>query len=130
MSSDPGKTCSLEEMFRLRVEFMEALKARVPEVYPEWPIDPTLKKNQAHVRDIALRGVEEMFEALQHLKNSKPHRQTHLPDFDKAAFLEETVDAFNYFFSMLVLLGVSPDDLLEAYRSKHNTIKRRLEEGY
>ncbi len=130
MSSDHGKECSLEEMFRLRVEFMESLRDKIPGVYPQWPIDPTEKRNQAHVRDIALRGVEEMFEALQHLKNSKPHRQTHLPDFDRDAFLEETVDAFNYFFSMLVLLGVDSQELLEAYKKKHKTIKSRLEDGY
>lgn len=130
MSSDLGKDCSLEEMFRLRVEFMEALRDRVPDVHPQWPIDPSLKKNQIHVRDIMLRGVEEMFESLQHMKNSKPHRQTDLPDFDRDAFLEETVDAFNYFFSVLVLLGVTPAEFLDAYRSKHRKIKRRLEEGY
>jgi len=124
------ETDKLEELFRMREQFMTALRKTVPDSYPEWPIDPTVKDNQIHIRDMALRGVEEMFEALQHLKNSKPHRQTDLPDFDREAFLEETVDAFNYFLSVLVLLGVSPSDLHEAYKMKHNKILRRIQEGY
>ena len=120
----------LDEMFSMRERYMRLLSDYVPETYPEWPIDPTLKKNQIFVRDMALRGVEEMFEALQHLKNSKPHRQTDMPDFDKEAFLEETVDAFNYFLTVLVLLGVNPKDLHSAYEMKHDKIVKRLVDGY
>lgn len=120
----------LEELFRLREEFMSALREKVPDSYSSWPVDPTSKENQIHIRDMALRGVEEMFEALQHLKNSKPHRQTDMPDFDRDAFLEETVDAFNYFLSVLVLLGVSSGELHRAYEKKHVKIMDRIRDGY
>ena len=95
-----------------------------------WPLDLSIKQNQQHVRDMALRGVEEMFEAIQHLKNWKPHRKTEIIEFDRDEFLEEIVDAFNYFLSILVLTGFSEDDLIDAYRKKDKIINDRLETGY
>jgi len=73
---------------------------------------------------------EEIFEALQELKNSKPHRKTEITQFNKSAFIEENVDALNYFFTALILVGVTPDDLLESYKGKHRVIMKRLEDGY
>ena len=73
-----------------------------------------------------------MFEALQHLKNWKPHRQTDLSGevVDKDEFLEEIVDAFNYFFAMLIVTGFNQEDLFDAFLLKHDVIKRRLKNGY
>ena len=68
----------LTEIFRRRESFMNRLRKSIPESSPVWPVDLSLKENQQHVRDMALRGVEEMFEALQHLKNWKPHRKTEI----------------------------------------------------
>ena len=79
---------------------------------------------------MALRGVEGMFEALQHLKNWKPHRMTEFHEFDREEFLEEIVDAFNYFFSIVVLTGHTAEDLYEAYVKKDNIIHKRLNDGY
>jgi hypothetical protein len=120
----------LDQMFRRRWEFMKSLRDKKPEEYPEWPIDLADKVSQQHVRDMALRGVEEMFEALQHLKNWKPHRDTEVTEFDREEFLEEVVDAFNYFFSVLVLTGVSGEELYDAYCKKDEIIHRRLKSGY
>ncbi len=120
----------LSELFSMRTEFMNAIKSKKPGEYPEWPIDFSDKRSQQHVRDMALRGVEEMFEALQHLKNWKPHRDTEIRDFDKAEFLEEVVDAFNYFLSVLVLTGVSSEEFFDAYAKKDRIIHKRLETGY
>ena len=72
----------LAEIFRLREKFMRTLRTRKPTEYPTWPIDLSDKKNQQHVRDMALRGVEEMFEALGHLKNWKPHRSTEIKEIE------------------------------------------------
>lgn len=120
----------LSEIFDRRESFMRRLRELMPESSPEWPVDLSSKENQQHVRDMALRGVEEMFEALQHLKNWKPHRQTEITEFDRSEFLEEIVDAFNYFLSILVLTGFSADDLINAYRKKDKIINSRLETGY
>jgi hypothetical protein len=120
----------LDYLFRLRKKFLAALGEKVPGAVHQIPLDPTQKDSQVAIREVALRGVEEMFEALQTLKNTKPHRQTDVSDFDREHFLEETVDAFNYFFNMLIYLGVSPNEFIEAYEKKHMTIMKRIEEGY
>ena len=106
---------------------MEELRENLPSSHPEWPLDLSEKKSQQFCRDMALRGVEEMFEALQHLKNWKPHRATNVSDeVDKEEFLEEIVDALNYFFSLLIVTGVNENDLFDAYVKKHVIIKSRL----
>jgi hypothetical protein len=120
----------LDSIFELRKKFIRHIEDVKPGSYPEWPIDITSKTSQQLVRDLALKGVEEMFEALGHLKNWKPHRSTENPEVDRAEFLEEIVDAFNYFFSMLILVGVSSDDLYDAYVKKDKKIHARLESGY
>lgn len=126
----PERTDKLEKMFELRESFMLALREKNKGEYPEWPIDLSDKASQQHVRDMALRGVEEMFEALQHLKNWKPHRSTQVPEFNRAEFLEEVVDAFNYFFSVLVLTGVTPAEIYQMYCKKDAVIHERLKSGY
>lgn len=120
----------LSEIFERRESFMIRLRESIPDSSPAWPVDLSQKENQQHVRDMALRGVEEMFEALQHLKNWKPHRRTEIREFDRDEFLEEIVDAFNYFLSILVLTGFNEDDLISAYRKKDDIINKRLETGY
>ena len=120
----------LDNMFKLREEFMFSLRNKIPESYPEWPLDLHKKEDQQFCRDMALRGVEEMFEALQHLKNWKPHRKTEIEEFDKEEFLEEIVDAFNYFFSILILTGHTSKDLYDAYLIKDQIIHKRLDSGY
>ena len=123
-------TDKLDEMFRLREEFMHLLCERFEGYYPEWPIDLSTKQSQTLVRDITLRGVEEMFEALAELKNAKPHRQTEVQHLDRDAFLEEIVDAMKYFFTTLRLVGVTPEELHSAYVRKHEKICDRLRNGY
>ena len=120
----------LKEMFRLRQQFMIEMASDKPGIYPEWPVDLTDKTSQQVLRDTALKGVEEMFEALQHLKNWKPHKKTEVKEFDRDEFLEEVVDAFNYFFSLLVLTGVDADELFDAYIKKDTIIHDRLRTGY
>ena len=120
----------LDEMFRLRQDFMKSMKKSKPGIYPEWPVDISEKASQQLLRDTALKGVEEMFEALGHLKNWKPHRTTEITEFDRDEFLEEIVDAFNYFFSILVLTGVTSDELYDTYVKKDDIIHKRLQTGY
>ena len=79
----------LEEMFKMRQAFMLALSKKFPSQSTDYPLDLSDKSNQQYARDIALRGVEEMFEALQHLKNWKPHRSTSVEDFNSEEFIEE-----------------------------------------
>ena len=70
--------CKLKQMFDLRETFIRRMQKERPGSYPiPVPLeDLSSKKSQQVCRDLALRGVEEMFEALQHLKNWKPHKLT------------------------------------------------------
>jgi predicted house-cleaning noncanonical NTP pyrophosphatase (MazG superfamily) len=120
----------LNDMFEMRESFMRSLIEKFPLENPTWPLELSKKSNQQYCRDIALRGVEEMFEALQHLKNWKPHRSTEVTDFRRDEFLEEIVDAFNYFLSLIILTGHSSEDLYEAYVKKDKIIHERLKNGY
>lgn len=109
---------------------MIALREKNTSSHPSWPLDLSDKASQQHVRDVALRGVEEMFEALQHLKNWKPHRDTEITEFNQDEFLEEVVDAFNYFFSLLILVGFNENEFYDAYVKKDKIIHGRLKTGY
>lgn len=120
----------LSNIFKMRIDFMESLTEKFPESYPSLPIDLSEKENQQLCRDMALRGVEEMFEAVQHLKNWKPHRVTEIKEFNKEEFLEEIVDAFNYFFSLIILAGFDDDDLYKAYVKKDRIIHSRISDDY
>jgi dimeric dUTPase (all-alpha-NTP-PPase superfamily) len=120
----------LEEMFLLRAEFMRELRSSMPHAQPAWPVDISDKKSQQYCRDLALKGVEEVFEALQHFKNWKPHRQSENGEFDREKFLEEMVDSFNYFFSLLIAAGFSAEDLHRAYVEKDKVIHARIKKGY
>ena len=71
-----------------------------------------------------------MFEALGHLKNWKPHRDTDIPDVNKDEFLEEIVDSFNYFFSLIILCGVSQEEFFNAFNKKDRIIRDRIKNGY
>ena len=123
--------CKLKEMFDLRLSFMKAMQETIPGSYPPFPVDISEKASQQVCRDLALKGVEEMFEALQHLKNWKPHRQTEInEDLDREEFLEEVVDALNYFFAMLIVTGFNEEELFKAYLKKDKKIRERLNEGY
>ena len=121
---------ALNMLFSMRESFMEELQNAKPETYPPWPLEISSKESQQVLRETALKGIEEMFEALQHLKNWKPHRSTDIPEFDRESFLEEVVDAFNYFLSVLVLVGVTPEEFFESYKKKDKIIRKRLLTGY
>jgi hypothetical protein len=118
----------LEEVFALREKFMECINESIPGAYPEWPVDLSQKKNQQAIREFAFRGMEELFEALLHLKNWKDHREETygVPEFDREEFLEEMIDAFNYFIAIIVLAGVDHNEFFKAYVRKHNIIMDRL----
>ncbi len=121
----------LSSIFKRREEFMHMLRVKFPNAYPvEWPVNLSNKDAQSNVRDIALKGVEEMFEALQHLKNWKDHRATEMPEIDRDEFLEEVVDSFNYFFSLLILAGFNENDFFQMFEKKDKIIRDRLKGNY
>lgn len=120
----------LSQMFQLRAAFMEAIRDKRGAYASGWPLDMGDKKSQQLLREITLKGVEELFEALGELKNWKSHRLTEVKEVNKEAFLEEIVDAFNYFFAVLILSGIDADELFQAYVKKDAVIHDRLNNGY
>lgn len=120
----------LKRMLDMREKFMIDLAASRPAVLQKWPVDITSKVGQQAVRDTVLKGVEEMFESLAHLKNAKNHRLTEIKDFDHDAFLEEYVDALNFFLAVPIMLGIGADELFEAYEKKDLIIHDRIKHGY
>jgi len=118
----------LQEVFSLREEFMNLINEKVPGAYPEWPVDLTKKENQQAIRESAFRGMEELFEALLHLKNWKDHREATygMPEINREEFLEEMIDAFNYFLAIIVMAGVDHKEFFDAYIRKHGIICERL----
>lgn len=123
--------CKLGKMFALRKTFIDEIETAIPGTYPEYPMDMSKKESQQVCRDLTLKGVEEMFEALQHLKNWKPHRKSTVEhEINKDEFLEEVVDAYNYFFSMLIVAGFNEEELYEAFIKKDKIIRQRLNNGY
>ena len=123
-------TDMLSEVFSKRESFMRLIKEKFPDAYTDWPVNISEKTSQAVIRETALKGVEEMFEALGHLKNWKPHRETDIPEINREEFLEEIVDAFNYFFSLMILIGVNVEEFYEAFNKKDEIIRRRIQKGY
>ncbi len=115
----------LEQIFCLREEFMRKISEKIPGAYPEWPVDLSVKDNQKAIREFAFRGIEELFEALLHLKNWKDHRDG-ATEFDRDEFVEEMIDAYKYFTAILVLMGVDDDEFFSAYVKKHDIICQRL----
>jgi len=123
-------TDRLADIFAMRSAFLYAMKEKLPHAQPDIPITIASKEGQQYCRDIALRGVEEMFEALQHLKNWKTHRVTDIPDFNREEFLEEVVDAFNYFFALLIAVDCDEDEFFHAFLRKDKIIHDRLNSKY
>lgn len=120
----------LEQVFQKRRDFMLRLREIMPHAQPAFPVDISTRDGQQYCRDLALRGVEEMFEALQHLKNWKTHRMTEISDFDREEFLEEVVDAFNYFYALLVAVDCDVDEFFDAYCRKDKIIHDRVTNKY
>ena len=120
----------LHELFQKRESFMKLIKEKYPESYKKWPLNISEKSSQSLLRDTALKGVEEMFEALGHLKNWKPHRETDVPEINRDDFLEEIVDAFNYFFSLIILMGVDVEEFYDAFNKKDKIIRNRIKNNY
>jgi dimeric dUTPase (all-alpha-NTP-PPase superfamily) len=120
----------LDVMLAMREEFMTALAAKNKAIIQKWPVDIKEKSSQQTVRDTLLKGVEEIFESLAEFRNWKNHRQTENVSFNREKFLEEYVDAFNYFLAALVMMGIDSKELFDAYVKKDAVIHKRIIDGY
>ncbi|QCW22057.1 dUTPase [Gordonia phage Yakult] len=83
---------------------------------------------QAKLRESAGYMVEELYEAIGHLKN-KPWKQT-FKEVDQDAFREEVSDATHFFLEFLILAGISPEELFVQYFRKTLINEHRRATGY
>lgn len=116
-----------EQMMKQQEAFMELLKAK--RGFPDFPVDLTSKAGQKFVKNISYECADELHEARQHLKN-KDHRETHIKEIDREAYVEEISDALHYFFEIVIASGISMDELFEAYMKKGAVNEDRINNGY
>lgn len=119
----------LARIFDLQTALIEHFRSAGHEI-PQFPLDISTKVGQRQCRDTGLKAVEEFFEALALLRGWKPHRKTEIPEFDREGFLEEYVDSLHYQLEMLLMLGVTPDELVAAYERKNTIVHERIDSGY
>lgn len=86
------------------------------------------RKVQANVREFAGYHIEELYEAINHLKN-KPWKQTDKM-VNRDEFLEELADAWHFFIEMHIIAGVSPVEVFTAYFAKTLVNNERRASGY
>lgn len=118
----------LKQVWDDQVAFMTLLRLR--RGFPEFPVDLTSKAGQRLVKEIAQDAAGEVFEALAHLKNSKLHRATDVPEFDRSAYVEELVDALKLLVEVAILSGVTLSELWTAYEVKTAKNTQRIESDY
>lgn len=118
----------LDDMWKQQEEFMNLLKEK--RGFPQFPVDITSKDGQKLLKDISHHMMDELFEANQHLKNSKSHRATEIKEIDREAYVEELVDALHLFFEVCIASGVTKSELYDVYMRKGDVNTARITTGY
>jgi len=83
---------------------------------------------QYRIKDLNARAVEELYEAMNTLKN-KPWKQSEVPT-DKVHFYEEIGDALHFFVELCITAGMTAEDLARIYHRKHAVNKFRQRSNY
>ena len=120
----------MSELFNVQYGLIDHLRAVDSDIPRDIPVDASTKDGQRALRAVGLKAVEELHEALRHFKNWKPHRRTDVPEFDREKFLEEMADTFAFMLEMLIFLGVSADEFVNAYMTKASIVHDRINSGY
>lgn len=119
---------SFDEMWEQQRDFMKLLQEK--RGFPQFPVDISSKPGQKLLEDISFHMMKELFEAGQHLKNSKSHRITEIKDVDQDAYLEELVDVLHLYFEVCIAAGITPERLKQSYLAKGKTNFERINGGY
>lgn len=121
-------TQAFEVFLQIQNEFMQLLQAK--RNFPQYPVDLESKQGQKFVKDIAHECMDELFEGIQHLRNSKSHRLTNVTEFNKSEYIEELVDSFKYFTEICILSGITAEDFVKVFVEKTQENQRRINDGY
>ncbi len=85
-------------------------------------------RTQAALRENAGYVVEELYEAINLLKN-KPWKETAFP-VSEQSFREELADVWHFFIQFHILAGISPLDVFKEYFRKSLINEQRRANGY
>lgn len=83
---------------------------------------------QFRIKDVTSRAVEELYEAMNCLKN-KPWKQSEVPT-DATHYYEELADAVHFLVEMFITSGLSARDLAAMYHRKHAVNEFRQRSKY
>lgn len=83
---------------------------------------------QAKLRESAGYMIEELYEAINHLKN-KPWKKS-FRDTDEQKFKEEVADAWHFFLEFHIFAGLSPEEIFRQYFMKTLINIERQNGGY
>lgn len=115
----------LGEMYDQQCEHMSAYGIEGEPVDQHWLGS---RKTQALLRENAGYIVEELYEAINLLKN-KPWKKAFEP-VDREAFLEELADVWHFFLQLHIVAGIVPQEIYTAYFRKSLINENRRAEGY
>lgn len=118
----------LDDMFLQQEQFMRLLQEK--RTFPDFPVDLSTKSGQKLVKEVSYECADELHEARQLLKNSKSHRATEITEFDRDDYVEELSDALHYFFEVVILSGVTQQELFESFMKKGEKNVSRIKNGY
>jgi hypothetical protein len=119
----------LTGMFDQQRTFMKLLQEK--RGLADFPVDITSKNGQRKCKEVVYEIMGELFESIQELKHSKSHRNTDLShDFNRDKLIEELVDAQHFFIELCLFIGVTPDELYDAYIRKGDKNVVRINSGY
>lgn len=86
------------------------------------------RTTQAAIREFAGYTVEELYEAINHLKN-KPWKRSDQPT-DVEAFKEELADMWHFLIELHIIAGIEPLDVFRSYFRKTFVNVHRQQTGY
>ncbi len=92
------------------------------------PVDINSHKGQAQLKAVNSYCVEELYEAMNCLKN-KAWKQTTMPT-DVAHYKEELIDAMHFFIELLILSDFDWKEAFLSYTRKHAVNKFRQRSNY
>lgn len=118
----------MTRLFEQQAAFMKLLETKG--LFPAFPVDIKSKLGQKLCKDIAHDAMDELHEAIQHLRNSKQHRVTEIKEFDHEKYVEELVDHLHFFIELCIVSSVSAQDLCDAYFRKGEINIERVNAGY
>lgn len=118
----------LATMFAQQRKHMQAYSELGHTIEPHLEGKLDNRTTQAALREFAGYTVEELYEAINNLKNKPWKRSDTETDVD--AFREELADAWHFFIEFHIIAGIDPIDIFREYFRKTFVNVHRQQNGY